>query len=146
MSKNNHYNTEQYAEINSVKDDEEKLAVQKSAISFLERSPKRSFIWMIAILIISILLNVLYSVFVVPEEIDMVKAIDKAQLSVDPITQGLGRIIQVSSSLNETIAIKEKINDLMNNDTLSNQDSVKLLVMFEQLEQINKKLLPTKKP
>lgn len=146
MSKSKPYNTDQNDQEDSTVIEKEQKKLVDSFKKFLNKNPKRTFVWMVGILIFCIIANVLYSVFYTPKIVDPSEALKDSKISADPITQGLGKIVQAGASLNETMAIKEQINILLDKDSLSRQDSVKLLSLFQELEYINKKLLPIQKP
>jgi len=107
----------------------------------LERNPKRTFLFMVGILGGSIVGNVLYAVLKEPEKRPEMN-VSAAPFTLDPLSQGIGGIVRAGSSMTEAMQIKEDINELLGKETLTEQDSVKLLVAFERLEQINRSLLP----
>lgn len=150
MSKNNHYKEPIVTSDNQkIKQDEELVdlpfaKVRENILNRLQRNPKKTFIWMVGLLAFSIIANVLWAVLYKPEPPPKVK--ESPILTLDPLSTGIGKIIQTSSSLNETYKIKEEIDKILAKPTLERQDSIKLLAMFEQLADINRKLSPITNP
>lgn len=143
MSKNSPYNTEQDSkDIPDVKEN----SVGNPIAEFLQKKPEKIWGLMVAILILCIIGNILYSVFYTPKQISTEEALQNTQISVDPITEGIGKMVQAGTSINDAMSLKKDIDIILSKDSLSHQDSVQLLVLFQQLESINKKLLPVQNP
>ena len=143
MSKNSPYNTEQ--------DNKDIPVVKENSLvtpitEFLQKKPEKIWGWMVAILILCIIGNILYSVFYHPKQISTEEALQNTEISIDPITEGLGKMVQAGTSINDAMSLKKDIDIILSKDSLSHQDSVQLLVLFQQLESINKKLLPVQNP
>lgn len=142
MSKNKHYNSEHGNDISDLKDDNKPSSLEL----FIKQKPEKIWIGMVVIIILSIIGNVLYSVFYTPKEISTEEALRNTEISIDPISEGFGKMVQAGASINNAMSIKKDIDIILNKDTLSHQDSVQLLILFEQLESINKKFIPAQKP
>lgn len=149
MSKNNQSNdlpvNQNKTDPNTdVKGNEAFDKVKASFLSRLEANPEKTIKWMFALIAFSIIANVLYYTFRKPDPTITKK--EEPILSIDPLSTGIGKIVQAGSSLNETYRIKDDIDKLLSKDSLTGQDSIKLLALFEQLNDINRKLSPISKP
>lgn len=106
--------------------------------SFLEKNPKRTLIWMVLIMAISIIGVTAYSI--------LKKPIERKPISVSApitdVTQGLGQIINSGMSVADAMKIEKKIGHLLEKDSLSKADSLLLLDALKELESVQKKLNP----
>lgn len=141
MSKSNHYNELEQVEQNNPVQDEAQNDVSNPIINYLERHPKKIFLIMVAILCVSIVGTVLFSILKKPDERPELSTTTES-FTLDPLAQGLGGIVKAGTSMSEAMQLKDEIQVILSKKTLTRKDSIQLLSAFERLERINKSLLP----
>lgn len=142
MSKNNHYK----AGIPSDNDQENKreqeapfVDIKEGIINRLEKNPRKTFSWMVGILAFCIVANILWAVLKTPE---VPQKKQSTSLTPPPISNGFGELVNAGTTLNHSMTLKGEIEGLLNKENLTRQDSIKLLSLFEQLDELNRKLSP----
>lgn len=113
------------------------------ARSFLEDHARLVFRLMIGIMLISIILS--FTVFRHRDSLvstNVAKPQSRLTRPTQPavITDGFSRIMQVSSSLREMLALKKQVDSITAKKFLTRQDSLTLEKDLDRLQQINKPL------
>jgi hypothetical protein len=96
---------------------------------------KLSFWLMVVILTISITLS--FTVFRVKEK-QNVSLSAKTPLGVSPVQEGIGQILETTTRIRETLAVKRLVDSLTANPKLSGPDSIVLLKALSRLEELQK--------
>lgn len=108
----------------------------------LERNPKETLKIMIIAMVVSIVGVVLYNVFVPVTPMKPISNISGLSAVGDPLTQGIGDLINAGSAVKESYELEGKINKLLTKEVLTRQDSLSLLELFEELKDLNERVKP----
>jgi hypothetical protein len=98
----------------------------------MEKRPKLTLSAMVMLMFISAILC--FTVFRNKEPI----AKESKTVNVNPVSDGFGQILSVSSKIRQTLRLKHQVDSLTKKTTLSKQDSVLLLNDLNKLHQISK--------
>lgn len=113
------------------------------SLKFLERNPKRTFMLMVAILVLSIIGMTAYHLLKKPYERKELEL--KTSLPIDPLAKGFSELMSTGGAVSEVLKLEREITQLTEKDSLTKTDSIALLDALNKLEAIQKKLNPTKK-
>jgi hypothetical protein len=105
---------------------------------FVREKPRLIFKFMVGFIVFSILLTTTLELTLEPAE-------RKRPQPHANISQGFSGVTGGITSLLDIMQLKKEIASLLEKDTLSHADSLKLLEAFERLEMINKQLNSLKK-
>lgn len=137
---NNNYKSREQDE-NSIEKD--KSFIETFLSERFEKNPRKIFIGMVAVLLISILISILYSAFQKPYVRKPVKVNDVSL--GEPLSKGIGNLITASTSLSELNDLDNNIQRILSKKTLTKKDSIELLNSLEELKRLQEQLNPNKK-
>lgn len=101
--------------------------------SFVREKPKLLFMIMVVTIIASIILTAILEVTEKPA--------DKKRLSpVSGLTRDFSEMSGSVFTISEVISLKKEISQLLEKDSLSHTDSLRMLEAFQKLEKLNRKL------
>jgi Mg2+/citrate symporter len=106
--------------------------------AFIGEKPKLLFRVMVVTIIASVILTTTLEVTEKPAE-------KKRFAPVSRVSHGFTGVVGNVSTLSDAISLKSEISLLMEKDTLSHADSLRLLEAFQKLEKLNRNLNPDKK-
>lgn len=108
----------------------------------LEKNPKKTYYWMVAIIIVSIVIVTIKTVLQAPVKNPLNSYSEKKLNIKDQVMEssGVGNIVDLGSAYFELKDLEKEIEGLLNKEKLTHQDSLKLLQAFETLNRINKKV------
>ena len=106
--------------------------------TLIGEKPKLLFRVMVVTIIASVILTTTLEVTEKPVE-------KKRFTSVARVSHGFTGVVGNVSTLSDAISLKSEISLLLEKDTLSHADSLRLLEAFQKLEKLNRNLNPDKK-
>lgn len=108
----------------------------------LEKNPRETLKLMIITIVVSVVGVVLYNIFVPVEPMKPISNISGVSSVGDPLSQGIGDLINAGSAVKESYELEGKINKLLTKEVLTRQDSLSLLQLFEELKDLNERVKP----